>query len=246
MGDKQNIIETELAVEKEKLHKSINDFSELKEEFLSLKSYKDEIEIEISKNEFILTQNSEKFDNMESELELMKIDVQNKDVSIVTLHKQLVEEKETLADYISKLNISLDDTKNELDSKCEEIQKIKEENLNLKSEVNLLKEKEISLEKTYSCLKKDVTEKQTKIVSLQTDIYQKEVRVSELQRELDSEDMKESIIEKESLISSMKIELEDIKATMEEKISEFTKVEVELQMKLELIMEEKIELEVSV
>merc|ERR1712173_62905 len=116
---------------KEKLVKSIREFTELKEEFLSLKSYKEEIEIEVSKNELILTQHSEKFNNLESELELMKIDVQNKDVSIVTLHKQLVEEKETLAEFISKLNINLDDTKKELNLKCEEILKLKEDNSRL-------------------------------------------------------------------------------------------------------------------
>merc|ERR1712173_341456 len=99
--EEKKFLETELASEKEKLVKSIREFNELKEEFLSLKSYKEEIEIEVSKNELILTQHSEKFHNMESELELMKIDVQNKDVSIVTLHKQLVEEKETLAEFIS-------------------------------------------------------------------------------------------------------------------------------------------------
>ena len=96
---------------------------ELKKEFLSLKLYKETIEIEISKNELIITEHSEKFHNMESELELMKINVQNKDVSIVTLNKQLIEEKETLADYISKLNINLDETKKELDSNVNKCRK---------------------------------------------------------------------------------------------------------------------------
>merc|ERR1712187_544953 len=157
--EKETILETELVAEKEKLLTSVSEFSKLKEEFLSLKSYKEEIEIEVSKNELILTQHSEKFNNLESELELMKIDVQNKDVSIVTLHKQLVEEKETLAEYISKLNINLDETKKELDSKCEEIQKLKEDNSKLKTEFSILKEKEIALEEDFTILQQDVTEK---------------------------------------------------------------------------------------
>merc|ERR1711892_198817 len=164
--------------------------------------------------------------------ELIKIDVQQKDVSIVTLNKQLVEEKETLADYISKLNINLDDTKKELDTKHEQIQEVKEENANLTSEINLLKQKEITLQEVYSCLQQDVVEKEIKITSLQTDIYKKEVLLSELQDGIHSEEMKESLNEKESLISSMKIELENIKTTME--------------MKLELILQEKSKLEINV
>merc|ERR1711892_1447608 len=178
--------------------------------------------------------------------ELIKIDVQQKDVSIVTLDKQLVEEKETLADYISKLNINLDDTKKELDTKHEQIQEVKEENANLTSEINLLKQKEITLQEVYSCLQQDVGEKEIKITSLQTDIYKKEVLLSELQDDIHSEEMKESLNEKENLISSMKIELENIKTTMEKKINSFNEIEVELQMKLELILQEKSKLEINV
>merc|ERR1712106_1227207 len=193
-SDRENILETELIFEKEKLIKSITDFSELKREFLSLKSYK--VEIEIANTELLFTKRSEKFHNMESELELIKIDVQQKDVSIVTLNKQLVEEKETLEDYISKLNINLDDTKKELDTKHEQIQEVKEENANLTSEINLLKQKEITLQEVYSCLQQDVVEKEIKITSLETDIYKKEVLLSELQDGIHSEEMKESLNEK--------------------------------------------------
>merc|ERR1711872_414213 len=70
--------------------------------------------------------------------------------------------------------------------------------------------------------------------------------MGELQHEGNLVKMKESIDEKETLISNMRIELEDIKATMAKKINAFNEIEVELQMKLELIMEEKSELEIIV
>jgi len=243
-SQKENVLEAELDVEKEKLTKSLSAFLELKTEFLCLKSYKESIEIEMSKNETILTENSDKFYNMESELELMKIDVQNKEVSIVSLNKKLVEEKETLAEYVSKLNITLNETKKELDSKCTEIQKINEENSKLVSEINVVKRKEITLQQTLSSIQYEMEEKEIKMVTLQTDIYQKETMLSELKIENSSQKIQETINNKESKISNLEIELKNVKIALEKKVNEFKEVEVDLRLQLELISQEKSDIEI--
>merc|ERR1712030_186693 len=130
--------ETEMQIEKDKLLKTMSELSELNREFQSLKAYKETIEVEMCNNEISSTDQSEKFHNMESELEWMKIDAHNKDVSIVSLNKKLVEEKDTLAEYISKLNINLDETKKALQLKCEEMKEAHEENLKLVTQINIV------------------------------------------------------------------------------------------------------------